>query len=113
MKKFKFNLNNAIYVKLFEDGYEWMSQENKESLPNLPQYHHPAEYYKSKADTHGYTKFQAWEFIRLFGSKIMFGGRQLFDINILIELPHNTTTNSTSPITQEKIESAYQEHLKG
>lgn len=82
-----FNLNQDIYVKLTEEGYQ-----HRVNLYNdIIKYSgdeskfHTVDYYKNEANEYGYTKFMAWEFMKDFGDTISFGGRQLFDINIQIK----------------------------
>lgn len=86
MEKFKFNLNDPIYVKIFEDGYQYMADRDNEFLAMMKMPLHSVSHYRKKADETGYTKFQAWEFIQTFGPVVKMGGKQYFDINILLEI---------------------------
>ena len=63
-----FNINGYIKVKLLEKGYELMAKDHNRYLDSIPKWQmRDANYYKNKADSNGYTSFQAWAFIELFG----------------------------------------------
>lgn len=80
MEFMKFNLNQYFKVKIKAEGYIHLG--NKMKAIGLPQY--DAEYFMSKADSKGYTKMQAHEFLSDFGAE-GFHLCRLIDINILIE----------------------------
>lgn len=80
MEFMKFNLNKYVKLKIKLDGYIHLSNEMKKL--GLPQY--DTEYFMNKADSKGYTKMQAHDFLSSFGSQ-GFNLCLLIDINILIE----------------------------
>ena len=84
---YKFNINNGIKVKLSEEGFKhWMYEDNKTFYGNkdLQKYIHPLSWYKARADENGYVTFQAWHFIKIFGSSIDMTAPQIFETDILI-----------------------------
>lgn len=85
MRKYKFNLNEYIYVKIFDEGYRIMSDENNEILRHMPKYHKTPDDYKARADKDGYSKMQAHDFFSTFGKYLTLGFKTPFDINILFE----------------------------
>jgi hypothetical protein len=94
MEHLKFNLNNVVLVKLTGIGYQRLADlwnrfllENpgaEKSLGGARTF----EYYRDRADDNGYTRFQAWEFMKQFGEVIYMGGRKYFDLDILIQKKH-------------------------
>lgn len=82
-----FNMNNNIYVKITEEGYQHQANLHNELYKRIGDESnlHTAEHYKAKANEYGYTKFQTWQFMKDFGNTINFGGIPLFDTNIQIE----------------------------
>ncbi|UOR07172.1 hypothetical protein MUN82_08755 [Hymenobacter aerilatus] len=76
----EFNLNNYMLVKVTEEGYKaWHEREvvwrnrlpttvSKEirQVPTI-------EELKAKADANGYTKFQGWHFVQIFGPSTTLG----------------------------------------
>ena len=44
-----------------------------------------AQDFKAQADENGYTKFQAWDFIGIFGPEVHMGMRPYFEMTILLE----------------------------
>ncbi|MCC3159696.1 hypothetical protein LJ737_20815 [Hymenobacter sp. 15J16-1T3B] len=81
-----FNINDHIRVKLKQEGLaHWKAEDDKIFCGPLGQYSKPLEDYASKADSDGYTRFQAWEFMRLFGPVLRMGSLPPFDTSILIE----------------------------
>ena len=76
----EFNMNQTIKVKLKDEGRDiyyhqydsWIHNTNlKPSYPTV--------------DEEGYTEFQMWRFIELYGKYIKFDKDQPFNLNILIE----------------------------
>ena len=65
---YEFNINESFYVKLTDEGYGVLVKHNNDlakKFPTIPI--RDIEYYKAKADQDGYIRFQAWDFIKLFG----------------------------------------------
>lgn len=82
----KFNINNYIQCKLTNEGFSvYNERKNKyganetleESIVWLNKYH--------AGDKNGWFRFQMWELMSIFGSKIYMGGPNLFDLEIIIE----------------------------
>lgn len=46
---------------------------------------HPLAWYKAKADKKGYVRFQAWQFIEIFGKHTAIGSASIYNTNILID----------------------------
>lgn len=74
--EFKFNLNHSVKVKLTDKGYKYQVErlqktfehvpdDIKENILSLKEW--DEEYYKSRADENGYSKFQLHDFIETFG----------------------------------------------
>lgn len=63
-----FNLNEYVWVKLTEKGYQHLTDMHNELRK---QYNSmdaiSIEYFKNKADKEGYTRFQMWDFMEKFG----------------------------------------------
>ena len=82
-KYLKFNINRYIKVKLNDKGKDiyyhkndWLNNyTGKEVIkPNYPD-----------VDNEGYTKFQAWEFMEIYGSHLRIGFDVPFECDILIQ----------------------------
>lgn len=84
--KYKFNLNHHIKVKLTDLGYQHMANRDNRIFEYYQDHiNRDIDYYKTKADSDGYTKFQMWEFIQIFGSVTMMGMQKYFEMDILID----------------------------
>ena len=86
MKRRPFNLNDYFYIKLKPAGFVyWKSYWDK----YLDKYgkSQTLQHYKEKADKNGWVKFQAWEFLEIFGETCRYGVAKYFDINIEVEFP--------------------------
>jgi len=71
-----FNINDYVKVKLTDYGREkYREFWNKFGLKAL----------KLKEDENGYTSFQMWDLMQVFGSHMRLGGRNCFDLDIVIE----------------------------
>ncbi len=79
-----FNLNSYIRVKLDEHGYQRKADLYNETAGRILG-KKTAEDYKANADEDGYTKFQAWSFMRDFGPTILMGFQPFFSTTILID----------------------------
>lgn len=87
MKHIKFNLNDHIKVKLHDRGYDLLANNHNAFAAYLPDWEiRTAEYYKSRADADGYTRFQAWCFIEQFKDTFDLGICGFYDNDILIEI---------------------------
>jgi hypothetical protein len=94
MEHLKFNLNNVVLVKLTDIGYQRLADlwnrfllENPGAAKSLGGMR-TAEHYRNSADENGYTKFQAWGFMKQFGEVTYIGTRRYFDLDILIQKKH-------------------------
>lgn len=80
-----FNLNHDIKVKLTDKGYQKLADLNNEFLGIAPNGRRTnAEYYKNLADKDGYLTFQAWEFMKYFGTVTGMNHPDYFDYNIIL-----------------------------
>lgn len=82
------NLNDHIKVKLSDAGkdiyYHQYDEINRKLrlLSGKPTTIKPT---MPKVDTEGYTKFQLWEFMHLYGKYIMMGGESILEtLNIIV-----------------------------
>ncbi len=81
-----FNINNTIKVKLEDIGYELLAEEHNSYAGAIPKWEvRTAEYYKNKADSFGYSEFQAWYFMQIFGPVTALGGPGYYHTTILIQ----------------------------
>lgn len=78
----KLNLNDYVYVHLTEEGLKVL-KERYEALK--AKYPYIGPYYDRPIDDDGYTRFQLWELMEIFGEYIKFNARLVFDPNIMIE----------------------------
>lgn len=94
-KYMEFNLNHSIKVKLMDKGYEHLANQHNRFLGRIPNWEkRNAEYYRNRADEQGYTKFQGWQFIELFGSVTGIIYHGYYDINILIKTNNDLATSN-------------------
>lgn len=63
----RFNLNNYVYVRLTPSGEKILAKSG----------------ISSKKDGDGYSRFQAWEFMEIFGSAFHLGAEQPSDLDVL------------------------------
>ena len=67
MKK-KFNVNNYVYVKLTDIGYDRLAAYHNRYGDYNPDFEYKTGItYKGKADADGYYKIIFWEFMHVFG----------------------------------------------
>lgn len=77
------NINNKIKVKLTDFGKSILDKEvNKlKQISEAPDNYTPYE-----TDDNGYTEFQLWQFMSIFGDSLYNGNRQIIENNeILVE----------------------------
>ena len=74
-----FNINNFIKVKLTEEGQK-VVQEDYEYWHSIYPYIVP----KYVEDSDGYTQFQMWKFMNLFGFKFRNGGPCYIEGNVML-----------------------------
>lgn len=75
------NLNNSIKVKLKPLG----EQIYRDWFKQYEQYGIKVEPIPLRMDEDGWTEFQTWEFIGIFGSHVHLGMPELFETTVLIE----------------------------
>ena len=82
----KFNINHGVKVKLNELGYHKLMTKRNEILNIIPNSKKlELETIKLEADENGYTRFQLWDFMDVFGSVSGIDFPIYYDGNILIE----------------------------
>lgn len=80
------NINDSVKIKLNEAGYKHMVKYHKAiALFENTKDRYNIEYFKAKANKEGYTEFQLWDFMQIFGSHTCMGMDLLFDAYILFE----------------------------
>lgn len=94
-----FNLNSKIKVKLKPEGYTFWKEYNDRFLPDRLK--KPIYDYIGRADSKGYVSFQAWDFMEIFGQKLILGTIPPFSLEILI-YPQNETIKMQTPQLVEK-----------
>ena len=87
MKHLKINLNDVIFVKFTDDGFEYLCKHYNRfyklstSIPEKT-----VEFYKEQCDEMGLYKILLWEFMNIFGSEMYMGNtKQYFNMDIIIE----------------------------
>lgn len=67
----EFSLNDTVLVKLSDYGYHLLAEEHNKYVERIPNWEtRSADYYKAKADSEGYSRFQWWEFMQKIGKHI-------------------------------------------
>lgn len=85
MEQIKFNINHSVKVKVTEYGYEvWLAHENKFVQFSGTIKSVTIEELKAKQDEDGYTKFQLWDMMSIFGPKMTMGFENPIDTNIIL-----------------------------
>lgn len=84
MKKFvDFNINNWVKVKLTQKGLVILKHQHdllKLSIPSLGEFETP------DVDSDGYTSFQMWYLMDMFGAYIHLGAEPPFETGVKIEV---------------------------
>ena len=79
------NLNNCIKVKLTEKGKEiYRNRFDEDDVKELG-----IEYCEPKVDEEGYTEFQMWDFIRIFGKHFHILGDNPCETNCLVQVKND------------------------
>lgn len=73
MKELEFNANQAVKVKLTEHGNRVMRDWYGSRVYNMPE-----------EDEYGYTRFQMWYLMRIFGEHMTLGAEHVFDMNMIL-----------------------------
>ena len=85
MTELEFNINEIIKVKLYDKGYQVLVDNHNSYLGIIKSFdRRDIDYYKSQADENGYTEFQMWGFMNIFGKYIQLGKTGYFNYNIII-----------------------------
>lgn len=84
MKKI-FNLNKTISVKLYDKGFQWLTDNYNEYSP--PDKTYTIEHFKERCDENGYFSMQMWEFIDIFGELCHMGAPtdSYFSMDLLVD----------------------------
>ncbi|CAH1002626.1 hypothetical protein LEM8419_03498 [Neolewinella maritima] len=95
----KVSVNDYIKVKLNDEGYEHRAKVHNAYANVITRWkQRDAEYYRSKADEDGYTKFQLWSFVDEFRDYFHIGCQLAFDNElVIVENPHNYPTTPITP----------------
>lgn len=79
----KFNINNYVRVKLTEAGINHLKDTHQRYWKETGKIFK----FEPKIDENGYTEFQLWDLISVFGTKIYNGSDLMFETEI--EIPEN------------------------
>ena len=96
--KVEFNINDYVYVKLNDLGYQHLADLHRDLYVNIgiedpePEMS-TKEYYENKATKDGYTSMQMWVFMSEFGSRSSIGFKQMYSTNILFNIKDLTSLN--------------------
>lgn len=77
------NINDEIKVKLTEYGNSILKKDVTDTLGMLKGFH-ISNYSPYHTDEDGYTIFQLWDFMRIFGSHFWNGCHQIIEHNAII-----------------------------
>lgn len=81
---FTYNINDKIKVKLTEHGKTILRNEVADTMRKLQNLNLPDDYFPYPEDEDGYTEFQLWDFMNIFGSHFYMGGSQIIKNNEII-----------------------------
>ena len=82
-----FNINNWIKVKLTDKGREILQNYWNRICSKFPQLDPDPSYFATHTDADGYTRFQLWEFMQIFGEHLCLGSPLYVENNeILFEM---------------------------
>lgn len=80
----KYNVNNRIKVKLTEYGKSILEREVAATMSMLKTLNFTDEYSPYPEDDDGYTEFQLWNFMRIFGNHFEAGSHLIVENNELV-----------------------------
>ena len=83
------NINDMIKVKLTAQGKEILDKMVADTLSTLKGFD-LSDYSPYHTDSEGYTEFQLWDFMRIFGSHFWNGCPQVIENNEIIFIPEIT-----------------------
>lgn len=78
-----FNINNIVKIKLTNHGRDICKRRYDDSRPYSVGC--PCDYVPPEEDEEGWSRWQAWQLMEVFGAKIGPGLPTPFDANIIIE----------------------------
>lgn len=81
---FIYNINNNIKVKLTERGKAILEHEVADTINILKNLNFSDDYFPYPEDTNGYTEFQLWNFMRIFGNYFYIGCPPIIEKNEII-----------------------------
>lgn len=84
----KINLNNYIKVKLTDHGKDIYFHTIDDLVAEYPLLRNQLKPYFPKVDENGFTEFQLWDFIQLYGPHIYPGGGNVIE-DIMIYIDEN------------------------
>lgn len=84
------NINDKIKVKLTTHGKDILDKDVENILPIIKTCISDKTYYPYHTDNEGYTKFQLWDFMRIFGSYFCNGCPPIIENNEIIFMPEIT-----------------------
>lgn len=87
METVQTNINMYVYVKLKESGYKILREHNAELNNKIMKFGGKGVPYEDPdVDEEGWTKYQMWELMKIFGSSIMLGVETPFETTIKMEV---------------------------
>ncbi len=78
----KFNINSFVRVKLNEHGHLIHRQRHSRLLPSF-------EYHPVEQDEEGWSKWQLWKLMHVFGDHVMLGSKVPFETEIELITPES------------------------
>ena len=75
----RFNINDYVKVKLTAHGYNVHEMHYKKYLGA----NYNEKYYAPAVDREGFTKYQLWEFMNIFGEYMFNGSEQVIEDNLI------------------------------
>lgn len=83
-KRFEINLNDEVWVKLTEEGHDIHYEQHRELRRSMKM---PLPYNAPKEDAEGWSKWQLWHLMEVFGPHIRLGSKP--PIHTVIRLSPN------------------------
>lgn len=81
---FTYNINDKIKVKLTKRGKAILKNEVADTMNMLKNLNFSDDYFPYPEDEDGYTEFQLWNFMRIFGSYFYIGSLLIIEKNEII-----------------------------
>ncbi len=80
-KEIEFNLNDYIKVKLTDKGQQFLKDRHDRLYETIAKH---KDFVPAVVDADGYSKWQAWHFMSIFGERMHMGMQPLVSPNIKI-----------------------------